>query len=142
MDISNQLKTLAKGINPDTGELLHRNSCAHRPEAIRLLFSLADELNDNSDSKTKKSKSKLTPEERQAKQANNLEMGRPRNSHFPWTEENKKELIAAYSDNDDLALLANKFERSILAIAVQLGNADLLTEEDVEFYRAEQASGS
>lgn len=67
-------------------------------------------------------------------------MGRPKNSHFSWTEEDKKKLIAAYSDNENLELLADKFERSTLAIAVQLGNADLLTEEDIEFYRTEHVS--
>jgi hypothetical protein len=140
MDISNQLKTLAKGINPDTGELLDHNSCGNKPEAIRLLFLLAEELENSGHDKTKKSKPKLTAEERQAKQAKNLEMGRPKNSHFSWTEEEKKKLIAAYSDNDNLELLADKFERSTLAIAVQLGNADLLTEEDIEFYRTEHVS--
>jgi hypothetical protein len=137
MSISEQLKALAKGINPETGESLDSNSCANRPEAIRLLFTLADELTDHGFRKRKSEKPKMTVEERQAK---NLELGRPKNSHLPWTDEGKHELVTAYNDNDDLRFLAEKFERSVLAIAVQLGDAELLTEEEVEFYRVEQSS--
>lgn len=81
----------------------------------------------------------MTVEERQAK---NLELGRPKNSHLPWTEEIRKELFDEYSSNDSLKHLAEKFERSVLAIAVQLGNAELLTEEEVEFYRTEQSQSN
>lgn len=44
MTLSDQLKALANGINPDTGELLPPHSVVNRPDAIRLLFALAEEL--------------------------------------------------------------------------------------------------
>lgn len=44
MTLSDQLKALANGINPDTGELLPSHSVVNRPDAIRLLFTLAEEL--------------------------------------------------------------------------------------------------
>ena len=130
MDLSQQLKILAKGINPDTGEVLEANSVANTPDAIRLLFSLAEELADYE--KPKKRKNKLTPEQRREK---NILEGKPPMSHFPWVEEEKEKLVQEFKNNNDISALANIFERSSLAIAVQLGKLSLLTEEDVDSYR-------
>lgn len=44
MKASEVLKALAKGINPDNGEVLEESSLAHSSQAIRLLFSLAEKL--------------------------------------------------------------------------------------------------
>lgn len=130
MDLSQQLKILAKGINPDTGEVLEANSVANTPDAIRLLFSLAEELADYE--KPKKRKNKLTPEQRREK---NISEGKPPMSHFPWVEEEKEKLVQEFKNNNDISTLANIFERSSLAIAVQLGKLSLLTEEEVDSYR-------
>ncbi len=40
-------KLLAKGIHPETGELIPGGSVVHFPEAIRLLYSLAEEFADD-----------------------------------------------------------------------------------------------
>ncbi|MBH1923074.1 hypothetical protein RE680_23335 [Serratia marcescens] len=42
------LRALANGVNPDTGELLKPASAACAPEAIRLLFALANEFDGES----------------------------------------------------------------------------------------------
>lgn len=44
MKLSEMLKTLAKGINPETGEVLSPVSSANKPETIRLLFTSSEEL--------------------------------------------------------------------------------------------------
>lgn len=130
MDLSQQLKILAKGINPDTGEVLNSSSVANTPDAIRLLFSLAEELSDYE--KPKKRKNKLTPEQRREK---NISEGKPPMSHFPWAKEEKDKLAREFKNNRDISVLADIFERSNLAIAVQLGKLDLITEEEVDSYR-------
>ncbi|WP_286175462.1 hypothetical protein [Enterobacter sp. Cy-643] len=47
MKISAMLKELANGINPETGEMPDAESTANKPEAIRMLFALAEELSMN-----------------------------------------------------------------------------------------------
>lgn len=49
MNIGTLLRALANGVNPDTGELLRPASAACAPEAIRLLFALADEFDGESE---------------------------------------------------------------------------------------------
>ncbi|WPC46991.1 hypothetical protein Q9K10_25100 [Serratia marcescens] len=44
MNTGTLLRALANGVNPDTGELLRPASAACAPEAIRLLFALANEF--------------------------------------------------------------------------------------------------
>ncbi len=44
MNISAALRALANGVNPETGEFIASGSIVNQPDAIRLLFSLSDEL--------------------------------------------------------------------------------------------------
>ena len=60
MNLSQQLKTLAKGINPESGECLDADSIVNNIDTVRLLFVLAEEL--EALDKPAKRKSKLTPE--------------------------------------------------------------------------------
>ncbi len=130
MNLSAQLKLLANGINPETGEVLERESLVHKPEAIRMLFALAEEL--LVDEKPKTKKPKLTLDERREK---NIEEGRLPKSHFPWEEEEKAKLANDFKSLADIGALSSRFERSPLAIAVQLQRMELLSEEVVELYR-------
>jgi hypothetical protein len=130
MRLSEQLKLLAKGIHPETGEVLDEGSLTNRPEAIRLLYDLSEEVLQYEG--PKKSKQKLQPEERRQK---NISDGKPPKSHFPWSEEEKKMLKEAFKNKPDVELLANRFERSILAVAVQLQKLALISEEEFESYR-------
>lgn len=130
MRISEQLKLLARGIHPETGEVLEPSSLTHKPESIRVLYELALEL--ATEEKPRKSKPKLSPEERRQK---NLEEGRPARSHFPWEDEEKLALKNLFEKSKNFQQLAEKFERSKIAIAVQLQNQGLLTEDEVAAFR-------
>jgi len=135
MRLSEQLKLLARGIHPETGEVLDDGSLTNRPETIRLLYDLSEEILQYEHPKN--SKRKLKPEERRQK---NISEGRPPKSHFPWSDEDKKLLEEAFKHNPDVELLANRFERSVLAVAVQLQKLALISEEEFESYRWQQHS--
>ena len=70
--LSSQIKLLANGINPETGELLPDTSVVHRADVIRTLFALSEELADIDRPRPKKPR--LTLEERREK---NIAEGRP-----------------------------------------------------------------
>lgn len=135
MRLNEQLKLLAKGIHPETGEVLDDDSLTNKPETIRLLYDLAEEILQYE--KPNKTKQKLQPEERRQK---NISEGKPPKSHFPWSDEEKRTLEEAFKNNSDVVLLANRFERSILAVAVQLQKLALISEEEFESYRWRQQS--
>ncbi|WP_435928387.1 hypothetical protein [Dryocola sp. BD613] len=128
MNISAMLRALANGINPETGEILFSGSVANKPEAIRMLFTLAEELAAEPE---KQKKSKLSPEERQQK---NIAEGRPAKSHFPWTEEERHQLEESYSQNSSVEALSTQFERSSRAVAIQLEKMGLITAEELMAY--------
>lgn len=130
MKIDDQLKLLANGIDPETGEVLDEASLTNRPEVIRMLFALAEELSEIDKPKTKKPK--MTPDERRQK---NIAEGRPAKSHFPWDDEEKARLSREFLASPSVSHLSEVFERSTLAIAVQLQKLKLISEEDLEAYR-------
>ena len=130
MTLSSQLKLLANGINPETGEVLEEGSLANRPDVIRVLFALAEELSDLD--KPAARGPKLTLDERRQK---NIADGRPPKSHFPWSDEERTSLTSEFNKNPSVIHLATLFERSALAIAVQLQKLRLISEEELESYR-------
>jgi hypothetical protein len=130
MTLSSQLKLLANGINPETGEVLDESSLTNKPEVIRILFALAEEVSGLDKPRSKKPK--MTPDERRQK---NLAEGRPAKSHFPWEEEEKTRLGHEFACNADIQHLSGIFERSALAIAVQLQKQNLISEEELESCR-------
>jgi hypothetical protein len=117
------LKMLVNGEHPDTREVLPPGSVVQRPDVIRMLFAVADELALVPD---KQKKSKLTVEERQLK---NRAEGRPANAYFPWTEAEKLSLEQGYKGNETIEGLSEKFERSTCAVAIQLEKMGLITAE-------------
>ncbi|MDN8543763.1 hypothetical protein ACMGEE_19195 [Erwinia sp. DT-104] len=120
-------RLLAKGIHPETGELLPPASVVHTPDAIRLLFALAEEFSGvNFSSVKRQEKVKLTPEERREK---NRAEGRPGNAYLPWSEEQKQELIALFRQGHSVSELAGLCERSPRSIAMQLEKQALITAE-------------
>ena len=128
MKISEMLKALANGVNPETGEGFGAESTANRPEAIRMLFALAEEL---SATPEKQKKTKLTPEE---KQQRNLAEGRPAKSYFPWTEEEKAILAERFGQSEAIEALGGEFGRSTRAVAIQLEKMGLITAEQLLAY--------
>jgi hypothetical protein len=122
------LKCLANGIDPETGEEIPKDSIAHRPETIRALYKLADELS----SKQLGSKKKLSDEERIQK---NIELGRPPRSHFPWTDQERAELDSLFKSGYSVEDLSTKFQRTSVAVAIQLEKMGLITKEQCDSYR-------
>lgn len=125
MNISAMLKALANGVNPETGEFMSAGSIVNQPDAIRLLFTLSDEMADEPE---KQKKGKLTAEERQQK---NIAEGRPAKSYFPWTELEKSLLEERFRADETIDVLSVKFERSIRAVAIQLEKMGLITAEQL-----------
>lgn len=128
MNTGTLLRALANGVNPDTGELLKPASAACAPEAIRLLFALANEFDGES---ALQKKARLTPEEKRQK---NLIEGRSANAYFPWSEEEKLRLRESHAAGATLEALSDEFERSTWSIAVQLQKMGLIGEEQAAAY--------
>lgn len=128
MNISAMLKALANGVNPETGEFMAASSIVNQPDAIRLLFTLSDELADEPE---KQKKGKLTPEERQLK---NIAEGRPAKAYFPWTDQEKEWLEERFRANESIENLGTKFDRSVRAVAIQLEKMGLITAEQLLAY--------
>lgn len=131
--LSGQLKLLANGVNPETGEVLDEASQTNKPEVIRMLFALAEELSGFDKPKTKRPK--LTSAERRQK---NIDEGRSPKSHFPWEDDEKAKLVHEFAKNADFEHLSAMFERSVLAIAVQLQKLNVISEEELESCRQQR----
>lgn len=129
MKLSETLKYLAKGINPETGEILESRSITNTPEVIRVLYEISDEL---SVLEATKEKVKLTPEQKRSK---NLSEGKPAQSHFPWTDNEKDGLAADFKVGVSIEGIALEHERSPLAIAIQLEKLELIDEKRVAEFR-------
>jgi len=120
-------RLLAKGIHPETGATLSPASAVHTPDAIRLLFALAEEFrNVNFSTIKRKQKVKLTAEERREK---NRAEGRPANAYLAWSEEQKQELIVLFRQGYSVNELAILCERSPRSIAMQAEKLALITAE-------------
>ncbi len=128
MDLCEMLRTLAEGVNPETGKELPEDSETEDLETVNMLLRLADELPASSIIEQSK---RLFGKE---KMEQNLEIGRPARSHYPWTEEEKKGLEESYLDDTSIEDLAAKYLRTERAIANQLHKMGLITEEDLEEY--------
>ncbi len=88
MNTGTLLRALANGVNPDTGELLRPASAACAPEAIRLLFALANEFDGEAELQKKV---RLTPEEKRQK---NLAEGRRTGGRLSLSCSHKKARLA------------------------------------------------
>ena len=124
MNTGTLLRALANGVNPDTGELLRPASAACAPEAIRLLFALANEFDGEAELQKK---ARLTPEDKRQKN--------PANAYFPWPEEEKLRLRESHAAGATLEALSDEFERSTWSIAVQLQKMGLIDEEQAAAHR-------
>jgi len=120
-------RLLAKGIHPETGELLPPHSIVHTPDAIRLLFALAEEFKGtNFNSVKRHARVKLTPDERREK---NRAEGKPANAYLPWSEEEKQTLVVHFRQGCSIGELAALCERTPRSIAIQLEKLALITAE-------------
>ena len=124
MTFSDDLRRLALGFHPETGEVLDPDSVAQRPETIRLLFILSEELAGKPERKGSEGRKRLTLEERIEK---NRAEGRPARSGLPWDEEEKDKLLQGYAEGESPPQLAARFQRSVLGIVAQLAKAGAMT---------------
>ena len=100
------------------------------PAAKQMLFAMAEEFSELDRPKT--TNPKMTPEEHRRK---NIAEGRPPKSHLPWDEDEKNRLIQEFEKKIEISQLSAMFERSTLAIAVQLQKLKLISDEELESVR-------
>lgn len=112
------LKTLAGGIDPNSGELFPQQSPYNHPEIIRALFCAINFIGS-----AKKPKKSL-----EEKQADNLNRGLPKNAGLPWTDDLKASLAKDYAESLSVEQLAKKFERTRGAITAELERQGLIND--------------
>ena len=99
------IDTLAKGVDPETGEVLPPSSCLNSPHVIRALF-VASKALDVAIRKTE------------------INEARPGKAGKPWTEAEDAQLLKAFDEGAAVADLASIHERSeggITSRLVRLG---------------------
>lgn len=132
-EIADSLRSLGKGIHPETGEVLPADCLVQDADYIRMLFTLAEQLDDLEKSSKRKGRGKkgpsLTPEERRAK---NIKEGLQPRAGFMWSEEEVQAVIEQYRNTSDLKSTAEQSERSEYACALKLVAAGLMTEQQIE----------
>ncbi len=112
----NVVKTLAQGVHPTTGEVFPPESPYNDPEVIRALFSILEFV------KQAKKPRKSVEERRQE----NLEVGRPRNSGLPWSEDDRALVKSGFREGMTVEKLAATLERSSGAIVAEVIRQDLV----------------
>lgn len=126
------LRQLAKGIQPETGELLAPTSVVQTAASIRFLLVLADELDGMPQvapaSAGKVKPARLSEEERMER---NLKEGRERRAGFPWSHKDVEAMLEHYRTSRDLKATAKYCERSDYACALKLVDAGLMTVQEV-----------
>jgi hypothetical protein len=132
-EIATYLRSLGKGIHPETGEVLPADCLVQDANYIRMLFSLAEQLDELEKGRKRKGREQktppLSPEERRA---NNLKEGRQPRAGFAWSQEEVQAMIQQYRQTSDLKLTAVQSERSEYACALKLVDAGLMTEQQIE----------
>jgi len=128
MELTKAIKTLevlADGIDPVSGEVLHREAPYNDPLVIRSLFTVLKSI------KAIKPRPK-TPEERQQDNAKN---GKPKNAGLPWTTELRADVAAKFKKGKSVDKLAENFERTKGAITSELVKQGLIDSTKVAGYR-------
>ncbi len=110
------VNTLAQGIHPTTGEVFSPESPYNDPEVIRALFSILEFVKN----------SKRPPLSVEARRRNNLELGRPKNSGLPWSEEDRALLRSGFQEGTAVKKLATTLARSSGAIVAEIIRQDLV----------------
>ena len=113
------VKTLAQGVDPNSGECFAPDSPYNEPNIIRALFTLYDFVR-------QARKPRITPDERRQE---NLELGRPRNYGLPWTEDLRAQVAKDFEKGKPVEELAVTLERTQGAIRAELIRQGLLAPE-------------
>ncbi len=110
------VRTLAKGIDPVTGELFAADSPYNQPQVIRALFAVHDAC-------LRGRGPVRSPDERRQ---NNIASGRPRNAGLPWSDDDRERVAAGFKAGTPLPELAHAVERTEYAIHSELIRQGLL----------------
>jgi hypothetical protein len=111
------VRTLAQGIDPDTGEVFAPDSPYNHPKVIRALFTLHDLARPPA-------RPRMTVEQR--RQAN-LERGLPANSGLPWIDADRVLVGSEFKKGKSVEELASVVERTRGAIHAELIKQGLVT---------------
>jgi hypothetical protein len=103
------VKNLAEGIDPITGEVFPPDSPYNHPSVIRALFTVHRY--------SQVPKTRMSIDERRQK---NLELGRPRNTGLPWSEEDRSRVASGFQSQQTIGELASTLGRSRSAIHAEL----------------------
>lgn len=112
----NIVRTLAQGIHPTTGEVFPPDSPYNDPDVIRALYSILESA------KAIRRPAKSIEERRQ----DNIELGRPKNSGLPWTDEDRELIRSGFQKGMTVEKLAKTLERSTAAIVAEVIRQDLV----------------
>ena len=110
------VNTLAQGIDPTTGEVFSAESPYNDPEVIRALFSILEFVKNPT-------RPRRSVEERRQE---NIEVGRPKNSGLPWTEEDRALIKSGFQEGIAVGKLAATLGRSSGAIVAEIIRQDLV----------------
>lgn len=107
------ISVLADGVDPLTGEVLEDDHLCNKPEIIRAMHVVLEEL---------KKRPKKRPE--------NL----PENAGKPWTKDDDEELCRMFDDGMDREFICDHFKRTPGGIASRLVRLGKIKERD-EFWK-------
>ena len=111
------IKTLAQGVDPNTGEDFPPESPYNDPKIIRALFHVVDLA-------WQPGRSKLSLDERRKR---NIDRGLPRNAGLPWTDEDRSAAAEGFKGGKTIRELADSLERSLTAINAELIRQELIS---------------
>ena len=113
------VKTLAQGVDPNTGEVFAPDSPYNEPKIIRALFTVHDFVR-------QARKPRMSADE---KRQENLDLGRPRNYGLPWADDARSQVAMGFEDGKTIQELATTLERTQGAIRAELIRQGLLEPE-------------
>lgn len=124
------LRLLARGIDPHTTEPFPPDSVIHKPEVIRSLFALIEELSVRLNEPKKSTRRRGSHRNLDALRERNVSEGRTPRSHFPWTNEEELELARLFREGAEILAIAEYFERTRAAIIAKLQTLALISREE------------
>src|SRR5712691_7077837 len=108
------VRSLANGVDPESGEVFPARSAYQRPLVVRALYEAASAL--ERIERFERRKSQLPPK-----------------TGEPWSEDEDRKLLAAFDAGRALQELAAAHERTMGAVRVRGGNVGHIIDEDVGY---------
>jgi hypothetical protein len=113
------VKTLAQGVDPNTGEVFAPDSPYNQPKVIRALFTVHDFVR-------QAKKPRMSAGE---KRQENLDLGRPGNYGLPWKDDDRSQVATGFEERKTIEELATTLERTQGAIRAELIRQGLVEPE-------------